>query len=526
MRAKKPRSSGPAIIALAAAVVLVLPTDAWAITFEQWATNQGWSAGRVMPAQVEIHSLASIDSLAGIANYDWTTTPTTELNLSLNRITSIESGDFTGLISVMDLDLSVNLITSVELGDFAGLSSLTFLDLHTNHITSIESGGFTGLSGLTNLNLSSNRITNIESGDFTGLSGLTNLILSSNRITNIESGDFTGLSGLTNLNLSSNQITSIESGDFSGLSNLTFLKLSNNQITSIESGAFSGLGNLTNLQLWNNQITTVESGTFTGLRSLKELDLANSQITSVQSGAFAGLESLKKLDLAFNQITSIQSGIFAELGNLEDLRMISSQITSIESGVFSGLDRLIVLNLSDNTSLTNLNFEGADFSSLAGFDVTNNTNIARASLKNAILTQKALAAIVAANSYKDGTGIGYLPGVTELDLSGIDFAAITDLSPLYLMDHVTDLWLADVLHLDADELDVLLDNMAAMEDPNVEGVLYVTQADYDAFNAAGGGKLALWDAEAGHRVQIVPEPTTLALLAGAVVSLWLVRRRR
>ena len=91
------------------------------------------------------------------------------------------------------------------------------------------------------------------------------------------------------------------------------------------------------------------------------------------------------------------------------------------------------------------------------------------------------------------------------------------------MDSLTDLWLVDVKNLDAGALDVLLDNLAAMQDPDVEGTLYLTQADYDAFNAAGGGKLAAWDAEPGHHVEIVPEPAALVLVIG-VLAVFGVRR--
>ena len=38
----------------------------------------------------------------------------------------------------------------------------------------------------------------------------------------------------------------------------------------------------------------------------------------------------------------------------------------------------------------------------------------------------------------DYTGIGELDGITEMDLSGVDFADITDLGPLYVMDDLTD----------------------------------------------------------------------------------------
>jgi Leucine-rich repeat (LRR) protein len=502
MGTRKPFVAGLGFYTVASvtlALLLIAPTDARAITFGQWATGR-WPDD-IAPADVSTN-LAPIDSLAGIGNYDWMTTPTTSLYLHVGQITSIESGTFTRLGKLATLDLDSNRITSIESGDFTGLDSLTRLDLSRNRITSIESGDFTGLDSLTGLDLSGNRITSIEPGDFTGLDSLTGLDLSDNRITSIEPGDFTGLDGLTYLSLGSNQITSIEPGDFTGLGSLRILDLSANQVTSVEASTFTDLGHLEELHLSGAQITRIESGVFTGLGNLEELFLYGGQITSIESGVFTGL------------------------GSLRTLRLSGGQITSIESGVFTGLGSLMLLYLGGNPALTNLNLEGADFSHLGFFDLTGDTLVSRVSLRNTRLNQSLLAVLVNGGCLSGFAGIGELPGVTELDLSGIDFAAITDLSPLYRMDHVTDLWLANVLHLDAYKLDVLLDNMAAMEDPNIEGVLYLTQADYEAFNTAGGGKLARWDAEAGHHVQIVPEPATLALLAGAVASLWFLRRGR
>ncbi len=206
------------------------------------------------------------------------------------------------------------------------------------------------------------------------------------------------------------------------------------------------------------------------------------------------------------------------------LSLYDNQITSIESGAFTGLGSLTELWLDYNVSLTELNLEGADFSSLKFFGVSDNTSITSVSLKDAVLNQTSLAALIYGQSRY--VGIGGLPGVTELNLSGVDFIAISDLAPLYAMDDLTDLWLVDVLNMDANQLDTLLDNLDIMQSPDTEGILYMLQADYDGFYTAGAGKLAIWDAEPGHHVQIVPEPSTLGLLAVASVCLLLLRRRR
>jgi hypothetical protein len=381
MRTQKPFATGLRCftVALIALGLLLIPSgDARAITFSEWASSQHWP-DNIAPDWVCAIG-ESLDSLAGISNYDWTTTPTTTLELTDNRIKIIESGTF------------------------SALGKLTYLNL--------ESGG----------------------------------------------------------------------------------------ITSIEAGAFAGLGSLAKLYLSFNPITSVEYGDFSGLGNLMFLDLQSTSIWSIASGAFIGLE------------------------NLIYLNFEGSRITRLESGAFAGLGSLTRLGLGGNYDLIDLNLDGADFTALTNFDVHSLLST-RVSLRNTRLNQTSLVALV------DGeeswtTGIGELPTVTELDLSGVDFAAITDLSPLYLMDHLTDLWVVGTRNLDANKLDVLLDNLATMEDTNVEGVLHMTQADYNAWNAAGGGKLARWNAELGHHVQIVPEPSVLALLAGAVIAMGLFRLRR
>ena len=110
------------------------------------------------------------------------------------------------------------------------------------------------------------------------------------------------------------------------------------------------------------------------------------------------------------------------------------------------------------------------------------------SLRNTLVNHTSLAALL--DGGLGGDGIGELDGITDLELSGIDFASITSLEPLYAMDDLTDLWLVNTLNMDAAALDVLLDNLETIEGTDVEGVLYMTQADFDAFNADGGGLLA------------------------------------
>jgi uncharacterized protein YjbI with pentapeptide repeats len=418
-----------------AAVVVVVsalmsPTTALGLnrTFGDWAKDQGYSPGDVMPEWVNVtRTPAAIDSLHGISEFSWTDTPTATLSMQHNQISSIEPDTF-------------------------------------------------------------GKLTN-----------------------------------LTRLDLRGNQISSIEPGTFGGLTNLTRLHLWHNQISSIDGGDFSGLTNLTRLHLRENQISNIESEAFIGLRSLSWLELSGNQISSIEPGTFGGLTSLTAIELQYNQLSSIESGVFSGLTNLNVLRLSGNQLSSIEAGTFSGLASLTELHLGNNVDLTELNLADADFSNLDTFDVDDNVHITIVSLKNAVLNQTSLAALLDGGRAPSLIGMGELDGIAEMDFSGVDFADMTDLVPLYVMDDLTDLWLVDTLNLDATALDALLDNLEIIEGTDTEGIVHMTAADFDAFNTAGGGLLAAWDAEPGHHVAfVIPEPSTLliCLVALGVVGGW------
>jgi hypothetical protein len=80
-------------------------------------------------------------------------------------------------------------------------------------------------------------------------------------------------------------------------------------------------------------------------------------------------------------------------------------------------------------------------------------------------------------------------------------------------------------NLDALQLDSLLDELETFNGMDVEGILYMTQADFNVLNTAGGGLLSRWHGEDGHHVAFIPEPATLVhgCVAFSLVSGW--RRR-
>jgi hypothetical protein len=140
-------------------------------TFGDWARDQGYSPGGVMPDRVAADR-AGLDSLEGIGDFDWNTTPTKGLELGFNEISSIELGDFDGLTNLKVLFLWGNQLSSIESGGFDGLTNLEVLDLCGNQLSSIESGAFNGLTNLSELWLAENQISSVEPGDFSGLTNL------------------------------------------------------------------------------------------------------------------------------------------------------------------------------------------------------------------------------------------------------------------------------------------------------------------------------------------------------------------
>jgi hypothetical protein len=156
------RCSGLSVVVVLSA--LMSPTAASAITFGNWASDQGYSPGAVMPGTVRADSSSpAIDSLDGMGGFDWVTTPTVTLLLYSNQISSIEAGSFSGLTNLTLLELDNTQLSSIEAGAFSGLTNLRWLSLGGN-------------TALTELNLAEADFPSLASF---GLDGNVNIISAS-----------------------------------------------------------------------------------------------------------------------------------------------------------------------------------------------------------------------------------------------------------------------------------------------------------------------------------------------------------
>ena len=103
------------------------------------------------------------------------------------------------------------------------------------------------------------------------------------------------------------------------------------------------------------------------------------------------------------------------------------------------------MDLSDN-QIEIMDISGSNLVSLQRFSIKNNP-ITEVCLADATLNQTNFIAIMSGNpsSYAiDYTGIAELGGVLSLDMSGVDFADISDFSAMYAMDDLETLLLAQL----------------------------------------------------------------------------------
>ncbi|XP_076637008.1 remoulade isoform X2 [Colletes latitarsis] len=107
-------------------------------------------------------------------------------------------------VELVQLDLSKNKIYTIEANTFKNLTNLKRLDLSQNNVTSIGEGCFNGLENLERLDLSKNQISTIDAYSFRKLTNLKRLKLNENRLTTLKEGTFSGLKSIKQLDLSNN----------------------------------------------------------------------------------------------------------------------------------------------------------------------------------------------------------------------------------------------------------------------------------------------------------------------------------
>ena len=277
-----------------------------------------------------------------------------ELSLRFNFLSNLDEIKST---SLKRLYISNNRIQEIHL--VSVLPNLEYLDLSQNRLISIEENSFSDLKILKNLNLSGNKL-DLES-DFDNISyfrnqlDLESLDLSFNQIKYLDSNlTFKNLISLKALNLSYNKLKSIDSFVFGYLNKLNELNLASNNLSLLKKNCFFNLINLKMLKLSYNQINCLnfirENENYT--KGLTSLQLDYNQIYSIEENTFDSNQNLISLNLNSNPIKIFNGKAF------ERIHLLSSLFISNTSIHFLSLNlSLKELDLSylTNLSISNLN---------------------------------------------------------------------------------------------------------------------------------------------------------------------------
>ena len=198
--------------------------------------------------------------------------------------------------AIVDLIPGVHTCNAVTDADLAAITAT--LNLNGTGISSLRSGDFSGLGSLRSLLLAGNQLTALPADIFSGLVNVRTLRLHSNELDSLPGNLFDGLATVDILDLEFNNLTTLPSGLFAGLT-LRFLGLEANQLRTLSAGMFESLGGSLTLDLSHNQLATLEDRVFASL-DVEWLDLANNRLQTLPAGVFSGLTSLEALYLENN----------------------------------------------------------------------------------------------------------------------------------------------------------------------------------------------------------------------------------
>ncbi|KAK3094725.1 hypothetical protein FSP39_005467 [Pinctada imbricata] len=299
----------------------------------------------------------------------------TELDLSLNMISEINSDAFGGLANLKTLNLSGNSLNeSVNIGSILRpLTSLTKLDLSVNEFKVVMSGSFLGLTRLQQLSLSRNSIQRLEDKAFDGLGQLKVLDLRINSLTSLEPDVLNALKSLMLLDLSYNALLDLDNvklpkslikvdaynnrlahfpNSFAH-SKVQYINLKRNEIQDIFVTALQNITSVRHVDLSYNRLKNIAEGSFSSMTSLKALNLSHNELSlNLSKDIFLGLSSLTCLDLSFNRINKLQEiASFSSFANLEHLNLSRNSMTSVHdllpNGVTMNNTKLMNLDLSN-----------------------------------------------------------------------------------------------------------------------------------------------------------------------------------
>ena len=233
------------------------------------------------------------------------------------------------------------------------LSTITALNLRAAGISSLESGDFSGLSALTNLNLYGNQLSSLPDGIFEGLTALTTLRLGGNLvdpmplIVSLQQVDANQYQAIILAGAPFDVVVSIDATTVTipqgSVKSDTFTVIDIPEIGVLPTLPANHFGYTFSKSTACNRtsqvaaaiavavpgVTDCQNVTEIDLAGITELDLSNKSITSLKEGDFSGMLSLTMLDLSNNQLSSLSPSIFEDMLSLKTLNLSGNTVAPL-----------------------------------------------------------------------------------------------------------------------------------------------------------------------------------------------------
>ncbi|XP_055932666.1 leucine-rich repeats and immunoglobulin-like domains protein 1 [Argiope bruennichi] len=183
--------------------------------------------------------------------------------------------------------------------------SLLALYMEENKLTSLTSFSFKGLVHLEQLFLQRNEIQDLFPCAFCDLVNLKSLDLQANQIENLTAGVFSNLTQLETLDLSQNNLKIMDARCFDGLARLITLQMSRvHSSVQMDEAMFDPLHNLQTLEVYDSSLLvhTILNSTrmLHGLRKVQELNIMHNRIVKLRADFSSFFPSLKLIKMSGN----------------------------------------------------------------------------------------------------------------------------------------------------------------------------------------------------------------------------------
>ncbi|OQR71391.1 protein slit-like [Tropilaelaps mercedesae] len=342
-----------------------------------------------------------------------------EINLQNNLITEIPGRRFTKLRVLRKLDLTGNKISTIDPYAFEGLKDLSILALYRNNIRELPSGVFNGLSSLQMLLLNRNKLWCIHKDTFRDLRNLNVLSLYDNSIESLANATFSPLVNIKTVHLGKNPLVcdcnlrwlahwlasfhekssqEEKDGEDAGIEGSDARcanpkRVAGKRLAQLPENKFKcradeefrtrltgecktesacpwecqcdkavvdcARRDLTSipdnlpeyteeLYLSGNSIERLPAEVFKRYPNLLKVDLRDNKIKEIEDNAFVGADRLTDLMLTDNELRHIRPKMLAGLKSIKNLLLCSNHLFHIGNDTFSDLPTLEMLSLIDN----------------------------------------------------------------------------------------------------------------------------------------------------------------------------------